>query len=144
MNFAYFDTSAAVKRYILEPGSLEIRRWMRRYDFLTSAITLLELLSALGRRRRGGEFSEKNLVATLRRIGSDRVRWEMVETSTRVLSRAETVIQQTPARTLDAIHIASALVFQAASGLRIPFITADGRQREAAQQMGLEVTWIEG
>jgi len=38
---------------------------------------------------------------------------------------------------LDALHVASALAFQAASGLNIPFITADVRQRDAANNLAL-------
>lgn len=142
MSFAYFDTSAVVKRYVLEPGSLRVRGLLRRHDFLSSAITPLEILSALRRRRQTGELSEKNFTAAIRRVGSDRGRWELIELGAVVLSRAEEVIQQGPMRTLDAIHIASAVVFQAAAGLRIPFVTGDGRQRDAAERMSLEVIWI--
>jgi hypothetical protein len=43
---------------------------------------------------------------------------------------------------MDAIHVASLVTFQAASGTRIPFVTGDDRQREAAAQIGLNVVWI--
>lgn len=46
-------------------------------------------------------------------------------------------------RTLDAVHVASALAFETASGIRIPFVTADGRQRDAAGQVALNVVWVE-
>ena len=45
--------------------------------------------------------------------------------------------------TLDARHIASAVMFQAASGLTTPFITSDATQRDAAQATGLTVIWEE-
>jgi hypothetical protein len=46
----------------------------------------------------------------------------------------EEIIQQGPMRALDAIHIASALVFQTAAGLGIPIVTGDGRQRRRANE----------
>ena len=143
MSFAYFDTSAVVKRYVLEPGSPQARGLLRRHDFLSSAITPLEILSALGRRKQSGELSEKNFTAAIRRVGSDRGRWELIELGAVVLDRAEEIIQQgVPIRTLDAIHIASALVFQTAARLQIPFVTGDGKQRDAARRMNLEVIWV--
>lgn len=35
------------------------------------------------------------------------------------------------------------LTFQAASGLTIPFITADIRQRKASETLGLDLIWVE-
>jgi hypothetical protein len=46
-------------------------------------------------------------------------------------------------RTLDALHIASALTFQDASGLTIPFITGDATQSDAAQYLALTVIWVD-
>jgi hypothetical protein len=142
LRFAYFDTSAVVKRYVLEPGSPQVRSLLRRYDFLSSAITPLEILSALSRRKRTREISEKNFTTAIRRISNDRRSWELIELTPFVLYRAEKIIPETPMRTLDALHIASALAFQASAGLRIPFVTGDHRQRDAALQMNLEVIWI--
>ena len=143
MTFAYFDTSALVKRYVRERGSAQVVSLLGRYDLLSSAITPIEVLSALWRRKRNGNLSEEHLFATLSRVDSDRVRWELVELGGTVLSRAEEIVQGTvPMRALDAIHVASLVTFQAASGMQIPFITGDGRQRDAAEQMKLDVVWV--
>jgi len=143
VTFAYFDTSALVKRYVGERGSAQVVSLLGRYDLLSSAITPVEVLSALWRRKRNGNLSEEHLFATLSRVDSDRVRWELVELGGTVLSRAEEIVQGTvPMRALDAIHVASLVTFQAASGIQIPFITGDGRQRDAAEQMKLDVVWV--
>lgn len=143
MTFAYLDTSAAVKRYVSEPGSLRVRALLRRHDFLSSAITPVEITSALCRRKQNGDLSEENFRTVLRRIQNDRRQWELVELGTMVLSRAEEIIQgSVPVKALDAIHIASLVTFQAAAGIRIPFITSDGKQRDAAAQMGLDIVWV--
>ena len=60
-----------------------------------------------------------------------------------VLNQAEEVAQKTVLRTLDALHLASALTFQTASGLTIPFITADVRQCRATEPLGINLIWVE-
>jgi predicted nucleic acid-binding protein len=100
-------------------------------------------LSALSRRKRGGDLSEQDFAATLSRIQSERVQWELVEVGEAVLNRAQEIVQgRVPVRALDAIHIASVVTSEEASGIRIPFVTADGRQRDAAAQMRLDVVWV--
>jgi len=143
VTFAYFDTSALVKRYVRERGSAQVGSLLRRHDLLSSAITPVEVLSALWRRKRNGDLSEENLSMTLSRVQSDRIRWGLVEVGGTVLSRAEEIVQGTvPMRALDAIHVASLMTFQAAAAMRIPFVTADDRQREAGTQVGLDVIWV--
>jgi predicted nucleic acid-binding protein len=143
MTFAYFDTSALVKRYIRERGSTQVGSLLRRHDLLSSAITPVEVLSAVWRRKRDGDLSEETFLATLSRVQSDRARWELVEVGALVLNRAEEIVQGTvPIRTLDAIHVASVITFQSAAGIRVPFITGDARQRDAAGQMKLDVVWV--
>ncbi len=75
--WAYFDTSALVKRYVSEAGSLQVRKLLRRHDFLSSTITPVELLSGLARRRLAGDLSGEIFTALLRRIQRDRTRWEL-------------------------------------------------------------------
>jgi uncharacterized protein len=143
VTFAYFDTSALIKRYVREPGSRRVVSLLRRHDLLSSAITPVEVMSALCRRKRNGELSEEDFAVTLTRVQSERIRWELVEVVGMVLNRAEEIIQQTvPMRALDAVHVASLTTFQAAVGIRIPFVTGDGRQRDAATLLGLDVIWI--
>jgi predicted nucleic acid-binding protein len=143
VTFGYFDTSALVKRYIRERGSAQVVSLLGRHDFLSSAITPVEVLSVLSRKKRDGELSEENFSTVLSRIESERIRWELVDVGEPVLKRAQEIVQgAVPVRALDAIHIASLVTFEAAAGMRIPFITGDGRQRDAAARMKLHVVWI--
>jgi predicted nucleic acid-binding protein len=140
--WAYFDTSVLVKRYVKEEGSATARRLLQRYRFLSSAIAPVEVLSALSRRHTAGELTRRDFLAIRSRFDKDRSYWELVEVGAIVLSQAEELVQKTGLRTLDALHVASALTFQAASGLIIPFITADIRQREAAEKLALNLIWV--
>ena len=143
MTFAYFDTSALIKRYVRERGSTRVVSLMRRHELLSSAITPVEVMSALSRRRRERELSEEDFAATASRVQSERIRWELVEVGETVLNRAEEIVQGTvPMRALDAVHVASLMAFQAASSIQIPFVTGDGRQRDAANYLGLDVIWV--
>ncbi len=137
MTFAYFDTSALIKRYVRERGSTRVVSLMRRHELLSSAITPVEVMSALSRRRRDRELSEEDFVQ------SERIRWELVEVGETVLNRAEEIVQGTvPMRALDAVHVASLMAFQVASSIQIPFVTGDGCQRDAANYLDLDVIWV--
>ena len=143
MTFAYFDTSALVKRYVRERGSARVVSLLRRHDVLSSAITPVEILSAFWRRKRSGDLSDENFAATLSRVQSERIRWELVEVGGTVLSRAEEIVQgAVPMRALDAVHVASLLAFQAASSIQISFVTGDARQRDTANYLGVGVIWV--
>lgn len=142
-HWAYFDTSVLVKRYVKEKGSGPTRRLLQRFLFLSSAIAPVEALSALSRRWACGELMPRDILAIRSRLDKDRAYWELVEVSEPVLRHAEVLVQKTDIRTLDALHIASAIMFQTASGLTIPFITSDTKQRDAAQAMALTVIWVE-
>jgi len=143
VTFAYFDTSALVKRYVRERGSARVVSLLRRHDVLSSAITPVEILSAFWRRKRSGDLSDENFAATLGRVQSDRVQWELVEVGGTVLSRAEEIVQgAVPMRALDAVHVASLLAFQAASSIQISFVTGDARQRDTANYLGVGVIWV--
>lgn len=104
---------------------------------------MLEATSALRRRRDGGDLSERDFVATLTRMRQDQAYWELVEVSPLVLGRAEELVRDIPAGALDAIHLASALLFQSMRALRLPFVTADLRQRDAAENLAFELIWVE-
>jgi predicted nucleic acid-binding protein len=143
VTFAYFDTSALIKRYVREQGSARVMSLLSRHGLLSSAITPVEILSALCRRRHNGDLSEEDFAATLGRVQSERVRWELVEVGETVLSGAEKIVQETvPMRALDAVHVASLMAFHAASSMQIAFVTGDARQRDAANHLGLDVIWV--
>lgn len=140
--WAYFDTSVIVKRYVRETDSPRARGMLSRHRILTSAIAPVEAISALSRRRNSGELKDEDFDAIVARIRADRDYWELVEVGATVLARAEELLRQAPVRTLDALHVASALVFQREVGIALPFVTADRKQGAAASSLGLRVTQI--
>ena len=142
MTFAYFDTSVLVKNYVAEAGSARARALLKTHAFLSSAISPVELISALMRRRSRGELEAHDLPGILARVREDRSYWKLLDVGPAVLIRGEELMQKTRMRTLDAIHVASAMTFEAGSGMQVPFITGDGQQRDAAARLGLAVVWV--
>ena len=115
---------------------------MRRRRVVSSAVAPLELLSALTRRQAAGDLSDREAFAIVLRARQDRGHWELVEVSSLVLDRAEELMPATGLRTLDALHLASALLVQTSSTARIPLITADAPLRQAASATGLDAIWV--
>jgi predicted nucleic acid-binding protein len=141
--WAYFDTSALVKRYIDEVGRRQVLQLLRRHECVASAVLPVELRSALRRRVTEGTLEAARVPEILKRVSADREYWTLVEVGREVLADAEKLLAVHPLRTLDAIHVASAQVFAAGvSESDLMFVSADKRQTEAAAVIGLATRYI--
>jgi predicted nucleic acid-binding protein len=141
--FAYFDSSVTAKRYLHESGSARAAQILRRYRLISSRLTTIELPSVFKRKLQNGDIDAQAYAAILKKLKSDRSRWELVAVTEAVLDSAESLVKDYDVRTLDAIHLASATVVAERLGKKLQFVTADFQQREAASQLGLNVVWIE-
>lgn len=144
MAWAYFDSSALIKRYVDEPGRREVLRLLRQNDCVTSAVLPVEVRSALRRRVSEGTLDEERIPVIWKRFTADRAFWIFVEVSSEVLAAAETLAAAHPLRALDAIHVASAQLFAS----RIPpvapiFVSADDRQTKVAAALGMTTRRVE-
>ena len=144
MAYAYFDTSALIKRYVAEPGRREVLNLLSRNDCVVSTVLPVEIRTALRRRVADQTLDESRIPAILKRFTADRAFWTFIEVSREVLAAAETLVGTHPLRTLDAIHVASAQLI-AARGVSsaLTFVSADHRQITAAAVLGLNVKHIE-
>ncbi len=122
---AYLDASALVKLVIEEPESRALNRWYVEAErLLTSRIGVVETIRASARR----PFD----AAHLDRILSD---VEVVELDPG-LAVAAAAVPPPGLRTLDAIHLATALALLPELDA---FVTYDDRLAEAARAVGLPV-----
>jgi uncharacterized protein len=138
VSWAYFDTSALIKRYVDEDGRREVIQLLRRHDCVTSALVSVELHSALRRRITDGSLDARRRPEILKRFAVDREFWALIEITSAVLQNAESVVARHPLRTLDAIHVASAQLFAARMTASKPlFVSADARQTAVAAAIGL-------
>lgn len=140
---AYFDTSVLVKCYVAERGSDDAVAALRRHAVVSSAIAPIEVASALRRRREAGEITVSELHILQTRMRRERAGWALRLPDEAVIEQAERVAERLVVRALDAVHLASALLFNEEAGLRTPFLTADERQWRAAAALGLDVLFIE-
>lgn len=125
MKATYLDSSAVVKLVVPEAESGVLALALRGRATVSSAVSRVEVTRAVARRRAPSSRSPADVLAVLTLLVVD----------DGVLSLAATLGPPT-LRTLDAIHLASAL--QLGSDLDA-FITYDTRQATAAATAGLPV-----
>lgn len=136
----YIDSSALAKLYVPEPESDALDAFLRRRrGLMISELGITEVLSAVARRKRGGELrpalASRIRGALLADAGSGC--FERLQLSPAVHREAERLLLATeslPLRTLDALHLAVAI-----SGGATHIVTFDRRMRAAAVQSGLQV-----
>ncbi len=141
--WTYFDTSSYLKLIVKESGSEKARKKARESRVLSSAVLPVECFSALSRRKREGKMGENDFQKIVTEIREGLLSLEIVGANDDVLKKAEDVTLHSTARAMDAIHIASALVFQEGTGIEPSFVTSDKKQSNAAAEMGLKVFFIE-
>lgn len=123
----YLDASALVKLVVVEPESAALTAFLGNWrDRITSRISAVEVARAVRREAR--------------RELRDRVA-ELLESVAFVelnpeLARIAGTLDPPTLRSVDAVHVASALSVGTDAG---PFVTYDARLKEAAVSAGLEV-----
>ena len=138
MSWAYFDTSALIKRYVDEEGRREVLQLLRRHQCVASAVLSVELRSALRRRVMDGSLDRHRIPEVLKRFAADREFWALVEVTSDVLRAAEKLVAAHPLRTLGAIHVASAKLFaERLAAPELTFVSADARQTAVAAAVGM-------
>jgi predicted nucleic acid-binding protein len=143
MSYAFFDTSALIKRYVNEPGRREVLQLLRKNHCIVSALLPMEVRSALRRRVAEGTLEETRIPAILKRFTADRAFWTFIDVSREVVASAETLCAAHPLRALDAIHVASAQLFASRLGRsNLLFVSADERQASAAAAVGMRTRFI--
>lgn len=122
---SYVDASALVKLIIAEPESVGMERWYVESErVVTSRVGIVETRRAVSRRPHDAGHLDHVL---------DRI--EVIALDLPIADHAAAV-QPATIRTLDAIHLATAL---AAMPDLDAFVTYDDRQAEAARALGLPV-----
>jgi predicted nucleic acid-binding protein len=135
----FFDSSAFAKRFIEETGSDEVESLCNDASVISvSSICFPEIISALNRRLREKVIKRKDYLTIKNRMIEEFEELEIINVIPEVVSKSITLLEKNNLRTLDAIHIASAILW-----LPDLFITSDKRQSIAAKKSGLKVRFIE-
>jgi predicted nucleic acid-binding protein len=131
----FLDSSALAKRYVAERGTDQVVNCCREADeIVLSVVCAPELISAFQRLYRERRLSSRQYRALKKDLAADLAQATIVRLTEAVLSKTIETLERTTARTLDAIHVASA--FETSCDI---FLSADRRQCEAARKMGLRV-----
>ena len=137
---AYIDTSLLVKRYLPEIGSaeLEARLVAEQPHLVVSELVTTELISTLRRKERQGlidrVFSNAAHARFLTDLHTGAI--QTVPLNSYVVQKASNLLLDldSPLATLDALHLATALLQNAEV-----FFTSDVQLSRAAQEAGLAV-----
>jgi uncharacterized protein with PIN domain len=137
VNVVYAESSAVLAWLLDEPGQRGVVDELANADqVVTSSLTVIECSRALARARETKRVKPAEELAALRLLDQAAASWNVLDISDRVAERARGAFPLEPVRTLDAIHLATAMVFAEALGaLRV--LSLDDRVRENAAALGL-------
>lgn len=136
----YTDTSALVKYYIHEEGSDAVLDWMLAAESIgMNIITRAEIAAVFARASRASIRLRSKSESLSIKFKNDWSTYMRLRVDERTIERAEAYAWQFGLRGYDAVHLASAVMWQEASGEPVMLATYDRQLWEAAAQVGLQV-----
>ena len=134
---AYGESSAVLAWILGEPGGEVVRTSLAAAERVTSStLTAVACARALARGVAIGRFGRTEELAALRLLDEASASWVTLDMSSQVLSRARAPFPVEPVRTLDALHLATALAFREALP-SLTVVSLDERVRANARELGL-------
>jgi predicted nucleic acid-binding protein len=134
----FFDSSAFAKRYVDEAGSDEVEVICGEATELgLSIICVPEIISAFNRRVREKVLTRRQYNKMKRRLEEETADATIINMTPPVVSAAIMILEDSPVRAMDALHIASALLWKADL-----FVSGDARQLSAAEKVQLKVRCV--
>ena len=145
MSISYLETSALVKRYVVEVGSDWIRTLLksdRTPTVFTSHLTVVEAVCAFARRRREGVLSPEHHARILTSFDYDsKYLYNLLAVAPAVVQTARALANQHPLRAYDAVQLATAWLANEnlvrSEQRPLTFICADNHLVAIAQAAGL-------
>jgi predicted nucleic acid-binding protein len=134
----FFDSSAFAKRYVEEAGSQAVDAICAdATELALSVVCIPEIISAFNRRVREGNLSRQQYIQAKTRLSEDVEDAVIVNLTSSVLSTCTTILEDSPVRAMDALHIACAIAWNAEL-----FVSADKQQIMAADKAGLRTKHV--
>lgn len=134
----FADSSALAKRYVADEQSEEFDKLLERSaNLAVSVLCLPEIISALCRRRRERFLKPAEYVTARSALEADLADTTIIQLADEVVLGAIRLLEGSPLRASDALHISSALAWRADV-----FVSADDRQCAAAKTAGLDVVQL--
>jgi len=135
----YAESSAVLAWILKQEAGDRVREALRAAeDVITSDLTLIECDRVLIRGVALGDLEETDGAGRRVQLSATASRWRVLRISPEIVERARQPFPAEPLRSLDAIHLASALVARAAvPGLQL--LSLDDRIRAAARRLGFKL-----
>jgi predicted nucleic acid-binding protein len=135
----YAESSAVVAWLFGEAGGEAVRQALASADrVVASDLTLVECDRVLIRAQVAHAIPEARMATLRARLNAAATHWTLLRLERDVVERARRPFPGEPIRTLDALHLASALVARAALE-RLDLLSLDQRIRASALQLGFTV-----
>lgn len=132
----YLDSSVILRRVLNQPGQIAVLRDDEKT--ISSSLAEVECLRAIDRLRILGALDEMAQARLRGLVYKAFESGDVLEPGRAVLERASMPFP-TSLRTLDAIHVATALLYREATGSPVRMATHDHALARASLAMGLEV-----
>ena len=135
----YAESSAVLAWLLDETGAPQVRQFLSGADVIFSSdLTLIECDRVLLRAVALGELNAAEAADRHAYLTAAASQWQILHLAGEIIDRARQPFSPEPVRTLDAIHLASALTARAAlAGLRL--LSLDDRVRAAGKKLGFEL-----
>ncbi len=134
--YAYLDSSVVLRLLLGQPDALA--EWGEVETGVASALVEVECLRTLDRLRLIGAISDDALAERRAAVFALMAAMEVVEVTRTVLARASQPLP-TALGTLDALHLATALLWREQSGAELALATHDAAMGRAARASGFPV-----
>ncbi len=133
---AYVDSSVLLRKVLGEPRTVE--EFSKASYFVSSELLRVECLRTMHRLRIGGGLNDEEMAQRSKILRQSFQYFEFVEIGQEVLDRASEAFP-TSLGTLDALHLASAILWQRQQKRELTLLTHDGELGRAARALGFEV-----
>jgi uncharacterized protein len=133
----FFDSSAFANGYVEEPGQAVDTLCAPATELALSIICIPEIISALNRRVRERHLSSRQYEAAKEYMSEDIRDVVIVNLTPSVISNCTTILEASPIRTMDALHVACTIQWGAEL-----FVSADKKQVSAARRAGLQTKFV--
>jgi predicted nucleic acid-binding protein len=135
----YAESSAVLAWLLGEEASHRVREVLRRAALVTASdLTIMECDRVLIRTVKLGEIDEATAADRRARLNAAAAHWHIWRISSEIVGRTRNPFPAEPVRTLDAIHLASALAVRSAVA-GIELLSLDDRIRHSGKQLGFRL-----
>jgi hypothetical protein len=131
----FLDTSALAKRYVQEPGSVELTELLTSItsEISISTLAFVEFASAMGRKLRNKEIAEAKVCEAIKELEKDWYEaFSKIPLEDMLAETAATIALEHSLKGADAVHLASAQV----TGAEL-FVASDNKLIRVAKKMGI-------